>query len=281
MNIIRLFNQTIEYIETTLDGDIDEEKIAQYSGYAYPMFSRLFSILTETTLSEYIRGRRLTEAAVELRDTKEKVIDIAMKYGYETSDSFGVAFKNFHGFTPTEVRKGQPYTIVSRLQLKLSVQGGKSMKIKIEKKPTFYVAGVEGKDITSAECPGMWGKLYAKFSHEEYAALGEGQSVGVCYDINEPNKLNYLAGYIVTDAEQAKAMGLDVLEVEETEYAVVELTGKVPENIHAGWKYVMEVFFPEHGYIHSGQPDFEYYYEGDMDSPNYKMELWVPIKKAE
>ena len=69
MNIIKSFNNTIDYIETVLDDEIDEKKIAYLSGYSYPMFSRLFSILTETTLSEYIRSRRLTEAAVLLRDT--------------------------------------------------------------------------------------------------------------------------------------------------------------------------------------------------------------------
>ena len=79
---------------------------------------------------------------------------------------------------------------------------------------------------------------------------------------------------------KARSIGLDVLEVEESEYAVVELIGSVPDCIHNGWKYAMEVFFPEHGYVHSGKPDFEYYYEGDMNSKDYKMELWIPISKA-
>ena len=89
-----------------------------------------------------------------------------------------------------------------------------------------------------------------------------------------------MAGYIVNDVDKATSMGLDVLEVEEAEYAVVELVGSVPECIHNGWKYAIEVFFPEHGYIHSAKPDFEYYYEGDMHSKDYKMELWIPITKA-
>ena len=89
-----------------------------------------------------------------------------------------------------------------------------------------------------------------------------------------------MACYIVNDVDKARSMGLDVLEVDEAEYAVVELTGSVPDCIHTGWKYAMEVFFPEHGYVHSGKPDFEYYYEGDMHSPDYKMELWIPITKA-
>lgn len=115
MSIIKSFNSTIDYIETVLEDEIDEKKITHLSGYSYAMFSRLFSILTETTLSEYLRGRKLTEAAIALRDTDEKVIDIAFRFGYESSDSFGTAFKNFHGFTPSEVRNGKPFKLVSRI----------------------------------------------------------------------------------------------------------------------------------------------------------------------
>ena len=243
-------------------------------------FSRLFSILTGTTLSEYLRSRRLTEAAIILRDTDEKIIDIAMKYGYESSDSFGTAFKNFHGFTPSEVRNGKPFKLVSRVQLALSVRGGRSMNVTIKKKKAFTVAGVNEQNINSTLCPAVWDKLYKKYSHNELASLGKGQSVGVCHDVKNPATINYMAGYIVDDADKAKIMGLDVLEVEEAEYAIIELTGRVPECIHNGWKYAMEVFFPEHGYVHSGKPDFEYYFEGDMKGKDYKMELWIPITKA-
>ena len=280
MNIIKLFNDTVNYIETVLDGEIDEKTISSLSGYSYPMFSRLFSMLTEITLSEYIRTRRLTEAAIDLRDTDEKIIDIAMKYGYESPDAFGAAFKKFHGFTPSEVKEGKPFKLVSRIRLALSVKGGRSMDIKIEKKQAFKVAGYNEQDINSSLCPGVWDKLYGKYSHEELAGLGTGESVGICHDVESPDRINYMAGYITTDIEKAKDMGLEVLEVDEAEYAVVELTGKVPECIHAGWKYLMEVFFPEHGYIHSGKPDFEYYFKGDMHSSDYKMELWVPLVKA-
>ena len=280
MQIIQFFNETINYIESVLDSEIDEDKITHLSTYSYPMFSRLFSILTDTTLSEYIRSRRLTEAAFLLRDTNIKVIDIAMKYGYESSDSFGTAFKKFHGFTPSEVRNGKPFKIVSRVQLALSVRGGRSMNITIQKKNSFTVAGRNEQNINSSLCPSIWEKLYEKYSHDELASLGEGQSVGVCHDVENPSIINYIAGYIVTDVDKVKSMGLDILEIKEAEYAIVELTGSVPECIRNGWKYAMEVFFPEHGYVHSGSPDFEYYYEGDVDSKDYKMELWIPIVKA-
>lgn len=280
MDIIKSFNNTIDYLETVLDDEIDEKKVTQLSGYSYSMFSRLFSILTETTLSEYLRSRRLTEAAVVLRDTDEKIIDVAFRFGYESSDSFGTAFKNFHGFTPSEVRNGKPFKLVSRVQLALSVRGGRSMNITIQKKKAFTVAGVNEQNINSSLCPSVWDKMYKKYSHDELASLGSGQSVGVCHDVESPSTINYMAGYIVNDADKARSTDLDVLEVEEAEYAVVELIGSVPDCIHNGWKYAMEVFFPEHGYVHSGKPDFEYYYEGDMDSKDYKMELWIPITKA-
>lgn len=279
MNMIKSFNNTIDYIETVLEDEMDEKKVAHLSGYSYPMFSRLFSILTETTLAEYIRSRRLTEAAILLRDTDIKIIDLAFKFRYESSDSFGTAFKSFHGFTPSEVRNGKPFKLVSRVQLVLSIKGGRTMNVTIQKKKAFTVAGINAQNIHSSLCPSVWDKLYSKLSHDELSELGEGQSVGICHDVEDPNSINYLAGYIITDLEKARKIGLDILEVKEAEYAVVKLVGSVPECIHDGWRYVMEVFFPEHGYVHSGAPDFEYYYEGDMMSPEYNMELWVPIKK--
>lgn len=288
MNIIKAFNDTIDYLEIVLDDEINKKKVTQLSGYSYSMFSRLFSILTETTLSEYLRSRRLTEAAIALRDRDEKNIDVAFKFGYESSDSFGTAFKNFHGFTPSEVRNGKPFKLVSRVQLALSVRGGRSMNITIQKKKAFTVAGVNEQNINSSLCTSIWQKLFSKVSHEEMSKLGTGKSIGVCHDILnldnhdvlDSNTINYMAGYIVDDVDKARSMDLDVLEVEEAEYAIVELSGSVPECIHNGWKYAMEVFFPEHGYVHSGKPDFEYYYEGDMHSKDYKMELWIPICKS-
>lgn len=154
------------------------------------------------------------------------------------------------------------------------------MNITIQKKEAFTVAGVNEQNINSSLCPAVWDQLYEKYSHDELAKLGDGESVGVCHDVENPSTINYMAGYIVADVDTAKSMGLDVLAVKEAEYAVVELKGSVPECIHNGWKYVMEVFFPEHGYAHSGSPDFEYYYEGDMHSPEYKMELWIPVCRA-
>lgn len=273
------FNRTVEYLESTLDGEVEEEKIARFSGYSYAMFRRLFSVLTGTTLSEYLRARKLTEAAIRLRESGQKIIDIAMDFGYDSPDSFGLAFKAFHGQTPTEVRKGKPFRVVSRIQLVLSVKGGRTMNIIMEKKPAFIVAGVNVNDMESSQCPKVWDELFGKYSHERLAAMGNGTSYGICHDVEDCNRINYMACYDVKDRKTAEEMGLEVVEVAAAEYAVVELRGAVPDCIHEGWKYVMEVFFPEQGYRHAGAPDFEVYAEGDMHADDYRMELWIPVVK--
>ena len=206
MNMMHSFNRTIDYLETVLEEDIDEKRILTLSGYSYPMFSRLFSILTQTTLSDYLRSRRLTEAAIVLRDSNEKIIDIAFRFGYETSDSFGAAFKNFHGFSPSEVRHGKPFKIVSRLQLALSVKGGRSMNIKIENKKAFTVAGLNKQNINSSLCPSVWGEFYSRYSHEQLAKIGTGESVGMCHDVQDPSEINYLAGYVITDSKKQRSL---------------------------------------------------------------------------
>ena len=285
--MIKAFNETMKYIEETLTGRIDVRKIALLSGYSYPLFSRMFSIMVDYPLSEYIRFRKLSCAAIDLRESDETIIEIAFKYGYESQDSFSLAFKKFHGYTPKEVRKGSAFQIFSPIRLSLSVEGGKNMDIKIMKKLAFKVAGLTERIEEGGDFPNVWDKLFKKVSEKKLESLGNGQSYGACYEIEKNEKENseskytvsYMAGYDAQNIDKAADLGLSILEVPEAEYAVVKLKGIVPNCIHEGWKYVTGTFFPEQGYRHAGTPDLEVYGEGDMYNPNYEMELWVPIVK--
>ncbi|MFZ2305147.1 MAG: AraC family transcriptional regulator [Streptococcus suis] len=278
--MIKEFNATVRYLESVLESEIDEREFLRISGYSVPMFSRLFSILTDMSLSEYVRLRKLTRAAMDIREGQAKIIDIALKYGYESSDSFAFAFKQFHQISPSQVRKGLPFKVLLPLQLSLTIQGGKEMEVRIEKKASFTVAGLIRTAISNEVCPQVWEDLFKNHTYEELAALGSGQSFGVCTLAQADETINYMAAYDVTDREKATKLGLELLDVHEADYAIFTLTGPVPQSIHAGWRYALETFFPEHGYRHSGAPDFEYYFEGDMSSPDYQMELWIPIVKA-
>ena len=273
------FNQTMDYLEQQLTGEVDMKRFQQLSGYSYPLFSRIFSIMADMTLAEYLRNRRLSEAVTDLRESSDKIIDIAMKYGYESADSFSAAFKKFHGATPSEVRNGKPYRVFPRLQLSLKITGGKNMDIKIQKKPAFTVAGVLLEAIDNSQCPSAWEQLYANHSFESLESMGSGQSFGICSDIREGEIINYMAAYDVTDKVKAEELGLSIKDIPEAEYAIVPVKGAIPTSIHNAWKYVLEVFFPETGYRHSGAPDFEVYFEDDMSSQDYQMELWIPVIK--
>lgn len=168
----------MDYLEQQLTGEVDMKRFQQLSGYSYPLFSRLFSILADMALAEYLRNRRLSEAVMDLRESSEKVIDIALKYGYDSEDAFSAAFKKFHGATPSEVRNGKPYRVFPKLQLSLKITGGKNMDIKIQKKPAFIVAGVLLEAIDNSKCPSAWEHLYAHHSFESLENLGSGQSFG-------------------------------------------------------------------------------------------------------
>lgn len=273
------FNKTMTYLESVLDSEVDPKIVQHLSGYSFAMFSRLFSILADMTLAEYLRNRRLSKAVEDLTATSDKIIDIALKYGYDSADAFSAAFKKYHGSTPSQVRNGSAYKVFPPVQLSLKIIGGKDMDIRIEKKAAFAVAGLMLKEVDNSQCPALWGKLYSTYSFETVERLGNGQSYGICTDVKEGDLINYMAGYDVTDQEKAKALGLSILEVEPAQYAIVSVKGPIPGAIHQAWKYVLEVFFPETGYRHSGAPDFEVYSEQDPSAPDYQMELWIPIEK--
>ncbi len=93
-------NAVIDYIENHLTEDIEPEKLARIACCSYFDLCRLFSLIVEVTLSDYIRKRRLTNAGAELKYDRAKVLDTALKYGYESPVSFARAFQSFHGFTP-------------------------------------------------------------------------------------------------------------------------------------------------------------------------------------
>lgn len=134
--------KAIDYIENHLTEKIDYDKVAAQSFSSSYHFQRVFSILCGFTIGEYIRNRRLSLAGSELATTDAKVIDIALKYGYESPDSFAKAFKQFHGVLPSQVKNnGSILKSFAPLVLKISLEGGSAMKYRIEEKPEMILTG--------------------------------------------------------------------------------------------------------------------------------------------
>ena len=142
MDWITGMQKAIDYIEENLTEEIDYERVAAESFSSSYHFQRVFSLLCGYTLGEYIRMRRLSLAGTELASDKKKVIDVALKYGYDSPDSFAKAFQKFHGITPSQARAdGRMLKSFSRLSIIISLEGGTIMNYRIETKPEITLLG--------------------------------------------------------------------------------------------------------------------------------------------
>ena len=149
----------IGYIEEHLTDDIRAQDVAEQVFLSPFFLQKGFSLMTGYGIGEYVRNRRLYQAAVDLKETEDKVIDIAFRYGYETPESFTKAFSRFHGATPSQVRSGAAINSFLPLTIKLSIQGGYQMDCKITTMFPFKVIGFQREfdnESAYAEIPKYW-----------------------------------------------------------------------------------------------------------------------------
>ena len=145
MDLLTRMDLALVYVEDNLTGEIDQEVLARIACCSAYNFYRMFSFITDISLTEYIRRRRLTMAAIELQSGNIKVIDLALKYGYDSPVSFSRAFQMLHGVTPTEARAGGvTLKAYPRISFQISIKGEKKMDYRIENKEAFQVFGYEG-----------------------------------------------------------------------------------------------------------------------------------------
>lgn len=166
MDWIQKMNQALTYIEENLTEEIDFGVVAQKACCSSYNFQRMFSFITDITLAEYIRRRRLTKAAFELQNSDMKIIDLAMKYGYDSPVSFSRAFHSIHGITPNKAREeGVQLKAYPRLSFQITIKGVSEMNYRIETKPEFQVYGVEGifdNEGCNDTVPKFWDKFCEK-----------------------------------------------------------------------------------------------------------------------
>ena len=185
--------KAIDYIEDNLMEELDYDRIAGRAYVSGFHFQRAFSIMCGYTLGEYIRARRLTLAGIELSSGGCRVIDVALKYGYDSPDSFAKAFTRFHGITPSAARApGAPLKSFSRLSIKVSLEGGSIMDYRIVKKQAFRVIGrserfILSDDYVRDDIPAFWdrchkdGTVEALYEMSRKTADG-GVIFGMCLD---------------------------------------------------------------------------------------------------
>ncbi len=285
MEWIDCMRNALVYIEANLDGDISIKRAAEIAASSTFHFQRAFSMLTGVTVADYIRKRRLTLSAQELAAKKCRVIDAALKYGYETPESFAKAFRKLHGITPAQARApGAELKAFPKISFHISITGGKDMDYRIEEKQEFEVIGaakrISTKDgVNFKEVPAFWEDCWRDGTCEKICAAAAGSYMyGLCLEFKEDQtEFEYM---IAADAPEGKLpAGLEKRKIPAATWAVFTAVGPVTEAVQDITKRIYSEWFPATGYEHDDAPEIEAYPEGDTSSPGYRCEIWIPVKK--
>lgn len=283
---LQRMTESINYIEKHLVSDLKVDDIATIACMSKFHFQRMFSMLTGVTVAEYIRRRRLTMAAQELTHSNCKVIDVALKYGYETPESFAKAFRKVHGISPSAVRlNSQQLKAFPKLSFQIQLKGDVEMDYKILEKDAFQVVGkgirtstVNGEN--HREIPMFWEESNNNgFVEELEKSCGRMGILGVCMEFDATQeKLTYLIG---TERNgQHKPSEWEEKEIPASTWAVFESVGAMPDAMQKTWERIFSEWFPSTGYEHAGGPELEVYFaKGDTTADDYRCEVWIPIVK--
>ncbi len=288
MNYIQGLQNAIDYIEEHLTDDLDIEEIAAQSGLSAFYFQRIFNILCDYSLGEYIRNRRLTLAGNELSGTDEKVIDIALKYGYDSPESFSRAFSRFHGITPSQAKKNSsPLKSFSRLSVEIHLKGGNIMDYKIVKKDAFKVLEkISTQSIDDEQnkntIPDFWTQSHQDGTVYKLLELTTDRTniFGICYGNTPNNKKTFEYSIAAVCGDNTEVPdGFSVKEIPARTWAVFECIGPMPDAVQNTWHKICSEFFPTANYEPTYEMDIEAYPAGVMTSPDYRTEIWVTVKE--
>ena len=283
MNWVKAIEGAIRYIEGNITEDLTAGRIAKEVNTSAFYFQRGFSMLCGYTVGEYVRMRRLSLAGEELLSSDAKVIDLAVKYGYDSPDSFTKAFTRFHGSTPTDVRRGGAMLkSFAPLHIKLTLDGGSTMEYRIEKKAAFKVMGVSktfSYERANAEVPQFWDEVFLQEAGRPVMGM-----YGVCFDEEMAgNEFRYMIADDFQDG-QARAKNLDVHEIKEHTWAVFPCRGPMPQPIQEVNKRIFSEWLPASSYEIAEGYNIEYYsnpadFKMGTQDPEYYSEVWIPVKE--
>ncbi|MDM5335429.1 AraC family transcriptional regulator [Ureibacillus composti] len=288
MGWVESIQKAIDYIEANLIiSNLTTYDIAKVANSSVFHFQRMFSILTDHTVSDYIRRRRLTLAAQDLISTDEKIIDLALKYGYETPEAFTKAFRKQHGVSPTEARKRigtlQSY---NRLIIQINLKGAIPMNYRIVEKDAFQVVGVKRtyncqNGENTMGIPQFWEDAHIDGTNDQLFSLNNGEIVGVlgvCI-VNADQKSRGLMDYWIATAHHGEVpKNLLSTKIPASKWAIFEVHGPMPHAMQDTWKKIFSEWFPSNPYEYTGTAELEVYTNGNPSNPDYYSEIWIPIK---
>lgn len=282
MEWIERLNNAIAYIEEQLTAEIDYEKLGQIACCSSYHFQRMFTYMAGITLSEYIRRRKMSLAAVDLKNTAAKVIDVALKYGYNSPTAFNRAFQSVQGIAPSAVKnEGVSIKSYPPLTFKITVKGVKEMNYRIEEKTAFRIVGVSApldKDIEKnfEVVPKMWQQVSMNGTIPKLVSMMNTDIkgvLGVCACGSEENWRYYIAV-----ASDMPADGdFEEYTVPAYTWAIFSGSGVCPQAIQELEQRITTEWLPTSGYEYADGPDVELYI--NPDPQDSKFEVWIPVVK--
>ena len=280
MEWIERFNRAINYIEENITQPINYEQIGKIAYCSSYHFQRMFAYMTGMPLSEYVRKRKMSLAAVDLQSGAEKVIDIAGKYGYNSPTAFNRAFQSIHGVSPSAVKNGSVYIkSYPPVYLKLVVKGVEELNYRIETKSAFRIIGISAPLSKELEenfsvVPQMWEKCVSNGTIEKLSKMIPTSPVGllgvsVC---NDAEQWKYFIG-VATSQENSE---FEEYIIPATTWAIFPGTG-TNKSLQELERRIFTEWLPTSGYEYGNAPDIEVYINPDPE--NTIFEIWVPVKK--
>lgn len=289
MDLLKNMNRALHYIEENLTNDINFREVVKLALCSEYHLKRMFSFLAGITLSEYIRRRRLTLAAFELKDKNVRVIDIAIKYRYNSPDSFTRAFQNLHGISPSEAKKdGCSLKAYPPMTFQLSIKGGDEMNYRIEEKEAFRIVGIKERvpiifHGVNPKIAAMWESLQGetidtlkKLSNVKPLGL---LSASVNFSEGRMEEKGELDHYIGVATTKNCPRNLIKLEVPALTWAVFEAVGPFPDTLQDVWGRIYSEWFPSSNYEQVKGPEILWNEHKDVTSPTFKSEIWIPVSK--
>lgn len=284
MEWINRLNRAMNYIEEHLSEELDYQEIAKIACCSTYNFQRMFSYIADMPLSEYIRRRRMTKAVVDLIDNNEKVIDVALKYGYNSPTAFNRAFKNVHGIAPSQTRSnGVSLKAFPPISFKIMIKGDVELNYRIEKKEAFRILGISetiSKDLEEnfQNIPQMWQKAAMNGSIDKIVALMAGEPSGML-GISACNEQEDSKYFIAVASDKPVCDPFEEYFIPASTWAVFPGEGPVPASFIDLEKRIITEWLPTSGYEFGNAPHIEVYLTRDKDKA--KFEVWIPVVKGD